>query len=101
MGKFLNHFSRRKPLSNKIVRPPPRISQITMAISTFSSLEAPVTKAAVGKPGEMAYRMAWIEYSEPEFVAKKTAKIAASRNRFTSASLGWMGERKVFYCRPV
>src|ERR1700682_3087589 len=65
-----------------------------MAISTFSSLGAPITNAATGKPGKMAYRMAWIEYSEPAFVTNKTAKIVPNRNRFTSASLEWVVERK-------
>src|SRR5882672_3248484 len=65
-----------------------------MAISTFSSLGAPITNAATGKPGKMAYRMAWIEYSEPEFVAKKTAKIVPNRNGFTSASFEWGASEK-------
>jgi hypothetical protein len=58
-----------------------------MAISTFSSLGAPITYAAMGKPGEMAYRMALIEYSGPEFARKNEANMVVNRNRFTSASL--------------
>ena len=33
-----------------MLRPPPRISQTTIAMSVFSSFGAPITSASVGKP---------------------------------------------------
>jgi hypothetical protein len=51
-----------KPVSNKTVCPPPRISYITIAISTFSSMRAPMTRFAVPYSGTDPYRMPSIEY---------------------------------------
>src|SRR5438874_3261063 len=95
-GKYLVHFSRWKPLSKRRLCPPPRTSQTTKAISTFSSFGAPMTSSPTGNPGEFAYRIARIEYSGP--VAAGWAVATIIRKRKSSFFIGGPKSR---YSRPL
>jgi hypothetical protein len=75
-----------KPLSNRMLRPRPRISQTMYTVSIFSSFGAPMTKDATESPGEFAKRIASIEYSGVDDAPSNAAQVTANRNRFTMAS---------------